>query len=214
MNKKVFAQISLLSLIVFVIIAFFVVNGSFHSFDSSINSAMPGIQNSFLIYIAKVFHYLFSAEVLTIISILVVVWLFIIKSDKKDAKHFATVMIITAAIISILKMLFNVARPLNGLIAERKVSIPFLSSENFSFPSGHAAASTVFFGLIIYYILKHHESKNVKLATIIFSCLAIILVCLSRVYLNVHWASDVFGGFFLGLGILFASIWIFEKKFF
>ena len=71
---------------------------------------------------------------------------------------------------------------------------------DYSFPSGHAMAITCLYGLFIYY-LYHSKLKYRKL--LISGCIIIILfVTLSRIYLGVHYFSDVFGGVMLSLSLI------------
>ena len=82
----------------------------------------------------------------------------------------------------------------------------------FSFPSGHSINSMVLYGLLIFIIIK--EVKLVKLKYIgVFICgLMIFLVGLSRIYLGVHYPSDVLAGFAVGFSWLsFFLIWVEER---
>lgn len=97
----------------------------------------------------------------------------------------------------ILKKLIARPRPIEAL-----VKIP----TSYSFPSGHTFFSFGFYSLIIFFILKSKLKKPFKvILTVIFSLL-ILLVPFSRVYLGVHYFTDVMGG--LVLGILFLLFFI------
>ena len=75
-----------------------------------------------------------------------------------------------------------------------------VNETNYSFPSGPAMAITCLYGLFIYY-LYHSKLKYRKL--LISGCIIIILfVTLSRIYLGVHYFSDVFGGVMLSLSLI------------
>jgi undecaprenyl-diphosphatase len=74
----------------------------------------------------------------------------------------------------------------------------------YSFPSGHAMVSIAFYGFLAYLAFTQ-GGKRGKLAAGELACL-IFLIGLSRVYLNVHYPSDVLGGWLLGLLILLISI--------
>lgn len=105
-----------------------------------------------------------------------------------------------------LKTFFNRPRP----------EIPLLGAvRGLSFPSGHAFMSFAFFGLLIYVFYK--QIKNIWLKTfLIASCLAmIVIIGFSRIYLRVHYASDVIAGMSIGLIWLVISLSIInaiEKK--
>ena len=68
-----------------------------------------------------------------------------------------------------------------------------------SFPSGHATMATIFFTLLAYTFINSTHRKPVKVIYTVIMCMLFLLVGLSRVYLNVHWLSDVIAGFSLGL---------------
>lgn len=94
--------------------------------------------------------------------------------------------IVFALLISLLKTRYQVVRPPAG----------FASGLGFSFPSGHASSSTAAW-LVLTYILV--REKLVRREALVFAPLLALLVGSSRVYLDVHWASDVLGGWALGL---------------
>ena len=97
-----------------------------------------------------------------------------------------------------LKMIFNRARPLTPLLHE----VPGLS-----FPSGHAFMSFTFFGLLIYVVHKKIKNSILKIVLIILLLCIILMVGISRIYLRVHYATDVMAGFALGIMWLIISLW-------
>ncbi len=106
------------------------------------------------------------------------------------------------AILFLLKLSFQRTRP----------EIPLLEKvSGFSFPSGHALMSVAFYGLMIY--ITWHEVKNTWLrnALILLLLTLIFLIGYSRIYLRVHYASDVMAGFAVGFGWLLLSLWMIEK---
>jgi undecaprenyl-diphosphatase len=105
-------------------------------------------------------------------------------------------------IVTILKRLIHSTRPLNGIIPET----------GFSFPSGHATAAVVFLGLLTYLIWKHFKSRNWRILSGVFLASISLLVGFSRIYLNVHWLSDVLGAYALGVFWLTFSIWAFQLQ--
>jgi undecaprenyl-diphosphatase len=94
-----------------------------------------------------------------------------------------------AAIVTMIKTLVHSERPLNGIMQET----------GFSFPSGHVTSSIALFGLLTYFICQHWKSSNVKTLSSAFFVAIAILVGFDRLYLNVHWFSDVLGGCLLGI---------------
>jgi len=90
---------------------------------------------------------------------------------------------------TILKNILAVNRPEGSLV----------SSFGFSFPSGHSNMITILLLSSCFYFFADFANKNKRYFYFIVSFLIIILVGLSRIYLNVHWISDVLAGWFLGL---------------
>lgn len=68
-----------------------------------------------------------------------------------------------------------------------------------SFPSGHAVSVTVFFFFVIYFFARHIQHHVYRELCIAGAVLCVVAVCFSRVYLNVHWFTDVVAGVALGL---------------
>ncbi|TGE25433.1 phosphatase PAP2 family protein [Hymenobacter aquaticus] len=85
--------------------------------------------------------------------------------------------------------------------------LPLVSASGLSFPSGHAMISASFYGLLIYLVLTHVRRHPV-LRRVLVALLAalILLIGLTRVYLRVHYASDVLAGFAAGLVWLLIAI--------
>jgi len=85
------------------------------------------------------------------------------------------------------------------IIARPRPQVLNLVAENgYSFPSGHAMVATGFYGLLIYIIHKKMKNKIIKTLSIIMLAVLIFLIGLSRIYLGVHYATDIIGGFVIG----------------
>lgn len=114
------------------------------------------------------------------------------------------VTIIAVVLNPLLKLIFHRHRP----------AVPRLAkSFGYSFPSGHSSGSMIIFGtLIMMQPLLGFSLLNVIIGTLIGGTL-IMIIGISRVYLGVHYASDVLAGFLLGLGCLLFSyplIWVYH----
>lgn len=104
-----------------------------------------------------------------------------------------TISISSLVLMLLLKQLFQRKRPLSPLLK---------AARGLSFPSGHAIMAVTFYGLLIY-ILQHTIDINwLKSVSTILLIMLIFLIGFSRVYLRVHYASDVLGGFIIG------SLWL------
>lgn len=140
--------------------------------------------------LANFFTVLTAALILTLIlwwqhrnTYALVLWLTIIGSE---------------GITTLGKLLFHRLRPSGPL--------PVLSEDSYSFPSGHATSAVVLFGFLAYLIIREHRSWKVKVSTLFGALMAIVAIDLSRLYLGVHYLSDVLAGNTLSLSILFFAI--------
>lgn len=114
----------------------------------------------------------------------------------------AAIALSSLGLMLVLKQLFHRNRP----------EIPLLShAQGLSFPSGHALMSVTFYGLLIYIILQTIGNKPLKWSLSSFFILLIISIGFSRVYLRVHYASDVLAGFIIGLLWLLISLAILKR---
>lgn len=104
-------------------------------------------------------------------------------------------------------------KPLKHFVlrARPDASLHLVTQGGYSFPSGHSVTSIVFYGLMLYLIQKH--CKNEKLKTVLSWICGILAVVIepSRIYVGVHWPTDVLAGWCLGGGILIIAILILEK---
>ena len=134
--------------------------------------------------------------------IMVIITLLILVLAIKD-KKIKISLVINLLGITIINNLIKV------IIARPRPEINKLVTETgYSFPSGHSITSMVFYGYLVYLTYKYINNKKIKIPLIIFLILLIPTIGLSRIYLGVHYASDVLCGFLLGIIylILFISI--------
>jgi len=79
-------------------------------------------------------------------------------------------------------------------------------AHGYSFPSGHATGSAVVLGALAYLIVRGKHTLHIKVLATILAALMLVAVCWSRVYLGVHWLTDVIAGAGLGAVWLLATI--------
>ncbi len=200
MKKRIFLVIAAIALALLILITAGVELGLWKIIDLTVNSWITAVQSNFFILIAKAISFPFNtvSMILIVIVLTVVLW---VKFSKKWAIFFAGALASQAIIFEVIKELVHKARPINRLIV----------GEGLSFPSGHSTTAVVFFGLLILFTISYVKKESTRLYIIIASIAFTILVGFSRIYLNVHWLSDVLGGFTLGLFLLMAYILIFKK---
>ena len=95
-----------------------------------------------------------------------------------------------------LKQLFQRTRPLDQI----------LPAHGYSFPSGHAFASTVFYGMMVYLVWRLTGKTWARVLATVLGPAMFLAIGLSRVYLNVHYLTDVLAGWAAGLAWLIASL--------
>ena len=107
------------------------------------------------------------------------------------------------AIYKPMKHIFLRARP--------DAALHLVKQGGFSFPSGHSVTSVIFYGLLIYLLNKH--CKNEKLKTILSAVCGFLALTIgpSRIYVGVHWPTDVLAGWCIGGAVLMVSICILER---
>lgn len=126
--------------------------------------------------------------------------LLIFYKPKKELVPLYGVTIISTVINNIIKLIFRRPRPaLMGSL------VPAFEG-TFSFPSGHAMATMTFYGFLIYIIYKKDINKTLKIGLISLLSLLIFTVCFSRVYIYVHYFSDVITGCMISLLVLYGFI--------
>lgn len=133
-------------------------------------------------------------------------FIYLCKATRKEGNLVVANLITIVILNYLLKLFFTRERPLG---------ISLIKETGYSFPSGHSATSMAYFGLFIYLIYRSNLRKFIKWILIMLLSLLILLIGISRIYLGVHYPSDVIGGFFLAIAylILFTHlIFVYRKK--
>ncbi len=200
-KSKKFVLINIISIVIFIVILLEVIyRGFLINVDYGINNFILLFENNFTYGLSNILAFIFDTLSIMLITLVLCIYFWFRYQRKKESIFFACTMVLTAVITLILKETVKRARPFNALVNEN----------TFSFPSGHVTASVVFFGLLCYIVLRNSKSYAIKLITILISGLFVLLISFSRLFLNVHWFSDILGGLFLGLFISSGCIIVFE----
>ena len=134
--------------------------------------------------------------------------LFIIIKNKKIGLSIIMNIAIIAILNQVLKRILQRPRPTEFRIIEET---------GYSFPSGHSMVSMAFYGYLIYLIYKYIKNKYVKCIAIVLLSILICSIGISRIYLGVHYTSDVLGGFLISVSyliiyIMFTNRLLLEKE--
>jgi membrane-associated phospholipid phosphatase len=135
-------------------------------------------------------------------NLALIAYFLFIKKHKWYSIKIPAIALSSMGLMFALKNFFNRPRPNIPLLFEAK---------GMSFPSGHALMSVTFYGLLIYIIFKTYRDKDWKWVPISLLIILIIIIGLSRIYLRVHYASDVLAGYCIGFLWLVFAIWLLNK---
>ena len=179
-------------ILIFCFISYLVLNDKTVFFDSFVYNLF--LKNDFLTYFFK-FITMFASEIVIGIICLII----FIKNKKYGI--IVTFNAINILILNIiLKLIFMRDRPFDLMLIE---------VDGYSFPSGHAMAGAGFYGLIIY-LMWHFKLQKRKMVSFALGIL-IFLIGISRIYLGVHYASDVIAGFVISLAYLILYTSMFKR---
>lgn len=199
MKNKFKQKIIILSCI-FIIWTILVITNSLTLFDDKIYQFIISFQNDTLTNIMKVITSF--ANPLTIVSLCLASLLSLIW------KYKASIYLI---IVTIISTVFNFLTK-NIVLRNRPDHLRLIEETGYSFPSGHAMGSIAFYGFVIFLLSKSKINKYLKIFLSIIIGLTIFLIGISRIYVGVHYPSDIIGGFLLGYIILISSIEFLTKK--
>ena len=139
-----------------------------------------------------------------IFLIILTILLLVVLKNKKVGLSICTNLVVVTILNQLLKRLLQRPRPTEFRIIEEN---------GYSFPSGHSMVSMAFYGYLIYLIYRFVKNKYLKWISIVLLSLLICLIGISRIYLGVHYTSDVLGGFLISISYLVIYISVFNKFF-
>ena len=184
---------------IFGIIVYSLNIGVIHHFDDLIYLHIAKIINPGLTSFLKIITTYAGPVGIFCITILLLVYL----KNKQHKKYMLINLVSVFVLNQALKLIFYRERPdINRLVEE----------SGFSFPSGHSMVATGFYGFLIYLIYKNMKNEKLRNIAIIGLTVLILLIGISRIYLGVHYASDVIGGFAIALAYLIVFVMLVKEK--
>jgi undecaprenyl-diphosphatase len=174
------------------------------TFDQDIYGFLAGFISKDMTVVMKAFTFIGSSPTVIIIAVLSFIIL------RKSQRYFlyghfiAANLGITWIFDEAFKLLFHRQRPNILRLAE---------ASGFSFPSGHSMVSMSFYGLILYFVYINTENHFRKYTFTVLLGLMILFIGISRIYLGVHYASDVLAGFSAGFAWVAIFITLINKYF-
>ena len=204
MNKKILNKKILsgaIFLLLFIILTILVLTNVTTNLDNTINSFMLSINNIKLTKIMIIITNIGSAY--SLISITFLISLIAIIKNKKLPLNTIINLISVFIISQIFKNIIHRQRPLNEFL---------VSATGYSYPSGHSMVSLAYFLYIAISLCKYTNNKLLKIIIKLLSILLILVIGFSRIYLGVHYLTDVLAGYLLGLSYLMIFLNIREKR--
>lgn len=188
-----------LAMLLFLKLSEDLVYNELYPFDLALTTAIQGIRNPILNSIFIGITQLGSPLVVIAIGLITVV---LISLHKGKAHYFMVLSTLGGSAIfnELLKLGFHRPRPNIARL---------VNATGYSFPSGHAMISVSLYGLLAYLVWRNYPRWSTRLLSLAL-CILILLIGLSRVYLGVHYPSDVLAGF--AAGAFWLTICIFTSK--
>ena len=200
-NKfKIYGLIVFIATFVFIGVAIGVQTGYLDGFDDAVRYRVYSMRSDKLTVFWRLITHSGDRYVVIILGII----LLLIKSlREKYGVKFAIAALSSTALYQIMKYIFQRPRP--------DLALRLIEQGGYSFPSGHSMNCLVSYGILIYLLLRYCENRRlVKLLSFGLGLLT-ILIGFSRVYVGVHYPTDIIGGWSLGIAVLVAMIYAFEK---
>lgn len=185
-------------LIFFVVLTILVVLGLTKGFDDSVYSLVRSLESGFF---DKYFLTVTKLGNESVVVILVFILLFIVKRNDK-------LLVVLSGIVS------GVSNQLikHIIMRDRPSVFRMIKQGGFSYPSGHSMIAVSLYGVLIYLVFKYIKNKYIKYGLSTILVLLIISIGISRIYVGVHFATDVIGGFTLAIVEVILIISFLEKK--
>lgn len=140
-----------------------------------------------------------SQKFLVPANLILIFYFLLVRNHKTSAFQIAAISVTSMIVMFSIKFILHRQRPLVPLISK---------VHGYSFPSGHTFCSVTFFGIIAYILFKNISASWLRRSAVFFLFCLTLLIAYSRVYLRLHYASDVIAGYCLGI------IWLlFAKQF-
>jgi undecaprenyl-diphosphatase len=184
------AIIAIVATMGFAELAEHVLAGGTQAFDVAILQWLHAHQSPLLTSIMIEMTYLGTGTV--VITVVGVAALFLWHTEHKHSARLLLAATIGNILLNgALKLVYHRPRP--SVFAWQTTAV------SSSFPSGHAMSATVVYGTVAYLLMRLQKHTWAKMMTLSGAIILILLICLTRLYLGVHYPSDVLGGIIVGL---------------
>ncbi|WP_239616520.1 phosphatase PAP2 family protein [Cohnella mopanensis] len=203
--KSVFAKSFLISFVCaigFAIIAILIGESNISSFDNKWTTLIQGMENATLTTIMKFLTFIGQGLSITVISIMIMIVLYAVLRYRWELFFFIGVVVGSSLLNVVLKTVFHRSRPTLHRIVD---------ANGYSFPSGHSMAAFTLYGVLCFLLWKHARTSLARTLLIVSGSIMIAAIGVSRIYLGVHYPSDVIGGYLASGTWLAVSIGIYQR---
>lgn len=181
--------ISIICILIFMIIGLYFIQLEDNFIDKTIYNLIISLKSNTMTTIFKIITSFAGIPFMIIVSIIV-----LLLKKLKHIRYLIVLNIINDVILNtVLKTIFKRERPIDLMLIEE---------HGYSFPSGHTMIAIIFYGFIIYLINKSKYKKRTKIILNAILTILILLIGISRIYLGVHFATDVIASYLIGISYL------------
>ncbi|RDV14655.1 PAP2 family protein [Pontibacter diazotrophicus] len=159
------------------------------------------IANPALDRFIKIITFFASRQFLTPAALLLVAYFLFVRRHRWYSLKVPVVALGSITLNIVLKFFFDRPRPV----------MPLVEASGLSFPSGHSMVAASFYGLIIYLVWKHVRPVIWRNVLVVLLVIFVILIGFSRIYLRVHYATDVLAGFSAGFIWVVVGLWALRR---
>ena len=205
-NVKLITSIAIasVSLVAFLVMMILVLNNYTFKIDK-FNVVVAENRTSGWTSFFKYFTHIGSFYTLAVLAVIGVVLLFFVFKQKRLSIVSGVCFACVCVSNYIIKRIVERPRPLNLMI---------IKETGFSFPSGHTMMSFAFFGLLIWITAMLIKNKPLKISLISIFSVLVLMISFSRIYLGVHYLTDILAGWFVTLTIILVFAIIYYSKLF
>jgi len=195
-KRYIFICILFLLFIINTIVIF--TNGS-KVIDDNIYNFLISFRNDYLDTFFKIITKLGNP-----IGVIITIFILLIFLEKENIYR---LMISVIGVVSTNQLLKHTLRRV------RPDHIRLINEKSFAYPSGHSMISIAIYGVLIYIIYKNIKNKFIKTILIIILTILVLLIGISRIYLGVHYPTDILGGYLIALPIVILIIGLLNDHF-
>ena len=188
-----------IGILIFATIVVMLLTNNVTGLDNSIYNIIISSKSDVMTMFMTIITMMCNTEFIIVATLLLVLLI----KNKKIGGMIASNVVLCSVINTIIKHIFLRPRP---------VGIKLIEQGGYSFPSGHSMMAVAFYGLLIYIIWNTKWRYVWKIFTTTLLVILILLIGISRIYVGVHFASDVIAGLSISLSYLIIFIELIYKR--